>query len=102
MDIDRLNNLSKIYKDQLDLIARLDKVLDEFIDKKDNYRRLIKYYYSEDFIKEMDESNREDLDSSVDQTILSEDAIYDLMTEHYDLTLKLLNTANDIFQDRDI
>lgn len=102
MNIKKLEKLTRIYKEQLKLIENLDKAIDEYRDHLSFYKELKSYYYSEEFFKDLDDSNRGDIDDFVDQTILSEDAIYDLISDNYELVLKLLDTTNQIFQDRDI
>lgn len=100
MDYKYLNELNQIYEDHSKLIEELKKALDAFNDHQDSYRRLVSYYYSEDFTKDMDASNRGEIGDDIKQAILTEDAIYDLMGDNYYTGLALLEIANDVLQER--
>ncbi|ACV29020.1 Uncharacterised protein [Anaerococcus prevotii] len=100
MDYNYLNELNEIYEDHEKLMENLKKALEEFVDHQDKYKRLVTYYYSEDFTKDMDASNRGEIGDDINQAVLSEDAIYDLMGENYYTGLALLETANDLIQDK--
>ena len=91
MDYNYLNELNEIYEDHEKIMENLKKALEEFVDT---------YYYSEDFAKDMDASNRGEIGDDINQAILTEDAIYDLMGENYYTGLALLDTANDVIQDK--
>lgn len=100
MDYQYLNELNEIYDKHSKLIEDLKKALYAFNDNQDSYRRLVNYYYSEDFTKDMDASNRGEIATDINQAILTEDAIYDLMGDNYYTGLALLEVANDLLQEK--
>ncbi|MDO5026422.1 MAG: DUF4298 domain-containing protein [Tissierellia bacterium] len=102
MQKDKLEKLTKIYNNHNNTIDDLLLSLKAYKKSYKSYKELISYYYSEDFYQDMVDSNEGKIDKSIDQTILSEDAIYDLLAKNIDISLELLATANSILQDRDI
>lgn len=100
MDYTYLNELNDIFNDHKKVIEELRKALNSFEDHQEKYKKLVNYYYSENFPKDMDASNRGEIGEDVNQAILSEDAIYDLMGDNYYMGLALLEAANDTIQDR--
>lgn len=100
MDYTYLNNLNKIYENHKKVIDELKISLQKFEDHQEEYKKLVTYYYSDNFTKDMDSSNRGEIGDEINQSILTEDAIYDLMGENYYTGLVLLDIANDIIQDK--
>lgn len=100
MDYDHLKNYNLAYKNHKDIIDRLNKLLDEFEVERKDFEKLIDYYYSDEFRKDFDDSNNYKIDKDIDQTILTEDAIYDLMGDDYNLSLRLLDLANKMIQNK--
>ena len=80
------------------LIEKINTILDELEENREDYDKLVEYYYSEQFRKDYDDSNEGKIDSSINQGILTEDAIYDLMGDDYYLALRFLDLANKMIQ----
>ena len=100
MDYTYLNELNDIYDNHKKVIEDLKKSLEVFEDHQGEYKRLVTYYYSDQFTKDMDASNRGEMGDDINQAVLSEDAIYDLMGDNYYTGLALLEAANDVLQDK--
>lgn len=100
MDFTYLNELNDIYDNHKKVIEDLKKTLEAFEDHQEEYKKLVSYYYSDQFTKDMDASNRGEIEDDINQAVLSEDAIYDLMGDNYYIGLALLEAANDVLQDR--
>lgn len=100
MDYTYLNELNDIYDNHKKVIEDLKKSLEVFEDHQEEYKRLVTYYYSDQFTKDMDASNIGEIGDDINQAVLSEDAIYDLMGDNYYTGLALLEAANDVLQDK--
>ena len=79
-------------------MVKVNEILDKLENDREDFDKLVEYYYSDQFQKDYDDSNEGKIDSSINQGILTEDAIYDLMGDDYYLALRFLNLANKMIQ----
>ena len=98
MDYNHIVNLTKIYEDHTVLVEDLNKELEKLRSHLKELKKLEEYYYSDDFKKDYDASNRGEIPSDINQGILTEDAIYDLLGDNYFLAKEMLDIANEIIQ----
>lgn len=98
MDYQHIRDLTKIYEDHEKLVENLNKELEKFRAHQDELKKLEEYYYSENFMKDHDASNKGEIPSEINQGILTEDAIYDLLGDNYFAAKEMLDIANDIIQ----
>ena len=92
------------YETLLDRIApvleNLEEALDAFEGIQDDVKELAAYYeddgWREDF--EADEAGK--LPADLKRGVLSEDGIYDVLSGHYALTIRLLDTVSTILKNR--
>ena len=98
MDYNYLKKHTATYEKYGKLIEKINTILDELEENREDYDKLVEYYYSEQFRKDYDDSNEGKIDSSINQGILTEDAIYDLMGDDYYLALRFLDLANKMIQ----
>jgi hypothetical protein len=101
MNYDHIVELTKIYEDHKELTDNLTDALKDFRDHQKELEKLEKYYYSEDFMKDHDASNKGEIPSEINQGILTEDAIYDLLGDNYYMAREMLDLSNYIIQDKD-
>lgn len=101
MDYKYIDEYTKIYEDHKKLIDSLSKELKKFKDHQKELNKLEKYYYSEQFMRDYDASNKGEISDDIIQGILTEDAIYDLLGDNYYIARELLDLANDIIQDKE-
>lgn len=101
MDYKYIDEYTKIYEDHKKLIDSLSKEFKKFKDHQKELNKLEKYYYSEQFMRDYDASNKGEIPDDIIQGILTEDAIYDLLGDNYYIARELLDLANDIIQDKE-
>jgi hypothetical protein len=101
MNYEHIKEYTKIYEDHQKLLEDLSKSLKEFKDHQKDFEKLEEYYYSDDFLKDHDASDRGEISDNINQGILTEDAIYDLLGDNYYMARELLDLANYIIQDKD-
>lgn len=101
MDYKYIDEYTKIYEDHKKLIESLSNELEKFKAHQKDLEKLEKYYYSEQFMKDYDASNKGEISSEIIQGILTEDAIYDLLGDNYFMAKDLLDLANYIIQDKE-
>ena len=102
MDYKYIEDYTKIYEDHKTLIEKMSDSLREFKDHQKELEKLEKYYYSDQFHKDYDASNKGEIKGIDNLGILTEDAIYDLLGDNYYMARELLDLANYIIQDKDI
>ncbi|MBZ2387463.1 DUF4298 domain-containing protein [Anaerococcus murdochii] len=100
MDYNYLKKHTETYENYKDLIEKVNELLDKLENDRKDFNKLVEYYYSDQFKKDYDDSNQGKIDSSINQGILSEDAIYDLMGDDYYLALRFLDLANKMIQQK--
>ena len=100
MDYEYLKKHTETYEKYGELIGKINNILDELEENREDFDKLVEYYYSEQFQKDYDDSNQGKIDSDINQGILIEDAIYDLMGDDYYLALRFLDLANKMIQQK--
>lgn len=100
MNYDYLKKHTETYEKYGELLEKINKILDELEENREDFDKLVEYYYSEQFQKDYDDSNQGKIDSSINQGILTEDSIYDLMGDDYYLALRFLDLANKMIQQK--
>ena len=98
MDYNYLKKHANTYDSYKELLTKINEILDQLENDREDFNKLVEYYYSDQFKKDYDDSNEGKIDSSINQGILSEDAIYDLMGDDYYLALRFLDLANNMIQ----
>lgn len=100
MDYEYLKKHTETYEKYGKLLEKSNNVLDELEENREDFDKLVEYYYSEQFQKDYDDSNQGKINSDINQGILTEDAIYDLMGDDYYLALRFLDLANRMIQQK--
>ena len=98
MDYKYLIKHTETYENYKELLVKVNEILDKLENDREDFDKLVEYYYSDQFQQDYDDSNEGKIDSSINQGILTEDAIYDLMGDDYYLALRFLDLANKMIQ----
>lgn len=71
----------------------------EYIENhQEEYKSLIEYYYSEQRNQDLKDDENNLIPKTLNRGVLSEDAIYNLMTDYYELSVKMLEVATEILK----
>ncbi|MCW6677874.1 DUF4298 domain-containing protein [Anaerococcus sp. NML200574] len=100
MDYKHIEKYTQTYENYKELLGKINEILDQLDKDREDFDKLVEYYYSEQFKKDFDDSNEGKIDPSINQGILTEDAIYDLMGDDYYLALRFLDLANRMIQQK--
>ena len=100
MDYKHIEKYTQTYENYKELLGEINEILDQLDKDREDFDKLVEYYYSEQFKKDFDDSNEGKIDPSINQGILTEDAIYDLMGDDYYLALRFLDLANRMIQQK--
>ena len=92
------------YESLLDRIApvleNLEEALDAFEGIQEDVKELAAYYEDDDWREDFEADEAGKLPADLKRGVLSEDGIYDVLSDHYALTVRLLDTVSAILKNR--
>ena len=92
------------YESLLDRIApvleNLEEALDAFDGIQEDVNELSAYYESDEWRDDFEADDAGKLPADLKRGVLSEDGIYDVLSDHYALTVRLLDTVSAILKNR--
>jgi len=94
--IERIRQMEKYLDKSSQSIRNLTNALENYLQTKEMLCKLTQYYESADWIVDLDADREGKFPDDLKRGVLSEDAIFDLLTENSELMRKLRETA-DIF-----
>ena len=95
---ERIDKMEKILSNSSKLLEELEVILDKLEKDSKNYDELIKYYYSNNWIKDKEDFEK-DLISDVESAhVLTKDGIYDMMTSSSGTAIHMLELATKILK----
>ena len=98
--IERIQYYEALLDKVAPVLGNLEEALDAFDGIQEDVKELAAYYdddaWREDF--EDDEAGR--LPKDLKRGVLSEDGLYDVLSAHYSLTIRLLDTVSAILKNR--
>ncbi len=97
---EHITRMEHILNTHTEKIAALNEMLDFIEAHRADYRALIEYYYSDQRNQDLADDEKGLIPESLHRGVLSEDSICDLMTDSYEIGLRMLETAHDIFKNR--
>ena len=98
--IERIQHFEMLLDRVAPVLENLVEALDAFDGIQEDVQELSGYYESDEWREdfEADEAGRLPLD--LKRGVLSEDGIYDVLSNHYALTVRLLDTVSTILKNR--
>ena len=67
---------------------------------RSDYIQLRDYYTGQDFFDDLEYSNSPEFPENIACGVLSEDAVYDLMGEHFEKAINLLDLSSSMLKER--
>ena len=92
-----ITEMEKIMDDHFEKIKELRELLDYLDDNMDRYNNLIEYYYSEQRQQDL-KDDEAGLMGNLKRGVLSEDSIYDLISDYYECSVKMLELSTKYFK----
>jgi antirestriction protein len=96
---EHISKMETILDDHQALIDQLEALLKAFSEHQKEYRQLADYYSSQQFLTDFDEANSPDFPKDIKCGVLSEDAVFNLLTENHQIALQMLEIALNILKD---
>lgn len=97
-DINKIKEMEEILNKNSKAVKDFRKALEKFKESQKDYRKLSAYYSSEEYMRDLDESNKGKIDPKISQGIFSEDLVYDLLGDNYYLAVDMLELATEIIK----
>ena len=87
--VERVSRMESYLDESGAAIAELTAALEKYESVQDKYYELEEYYGSEDWMADFDADRAGELPADLKRGVLSEDAVYDLITDHIELMKRL-------------
>lgn len=101
MTEDRIKNIQakeEILNKLEAILNNAEEVLQKWNEVQPDFKELIDYYYSEQWRKDHEASNRGEIPMGIPHGVLTEDAIYDTLSRQRDLAIDYLKTITTILE----
>ncbi len=98
--IERISHFEQLLDTVTPVLKDLETALDRFDGIQEAVQELSAYYGSESWHADLAEDEAGNLPVDLKRGVLSEDGIYDVLSDHYALTVRLLDTVSAILKNR--
>ena len=98
--LERIQEMEEHLNQYAQTLAAAQSALAKLEASQMNYIQLRDYYTSQVFFDDLEFSNRPDFPENVACGVLSEDAVYDLMGEHFETAINLLDLSSSMLKER--
>lgn len=87
--IERIEKMERYLKDSEQAVRTLSDALEQYEAAQAGLKKLSDYYGSTLWMKDYEADEAGELPAELKRGVLSEDAVYDLLTEHHELVLRM-------------
>ncbi len=98
--IERIQHYEALLDRIAPVLENLEEALDAFEGIQDDVKELSAYYEDDDWREDFEADEAGKLPADLKRGVLSEDGIYDVLSDHYALTVRLLDTVSAILKNR--
>ena len=98
--IERIQHYEMLLDRVAPVLGNLEEALDAFDGIQDDVKELAAYYEDDDWREDFEADEAGKLPADLKRGVLSEDGIYDVLSDHYALTVRLLDTVSTILKNR--
>ena len=100
--IERIQHMEAVLDEVTDGIAQLDTALNHYRDLHPKILELAAYYGSTDWHQDLDDDRAGKLPEDLKRGVLSEDGVYDTLTDHRDILREMLSLVSAFIRSGDI
>ena len=98
--IERIQHFETLLDRITPVLENLEEALDAFEGIQEDVKELAAYYEDDDWREDFEADEAGKLPAVLKRGVLSEDGIYDVLSGHYALTIRLLDTVSTILKNR--
>lgn len=88
-----ITKMENIMVQHNETLKELNQLLDSLDAQREDYKKLMDYYYSEQRSQDLDDDSNHLIPENLHRGVLSEDEIYDLIGEYRDTAIRMLEIA---------
>jgi len=92
--IERITYMEQILDEATEAVSSLSEALEKYSAVQDKLQELAAYYSSEQWCQDFDDDSAGKIPSNLKRGVLSEDAVYNLLSDIADLKERLKELAN--------
>ena len=98
--IERILHFESLLDRVAPVLKNLGEALDDFEAVQEDVKELSAYYESDEWRDDFETDEAGKLPADLKRGVLSEDGLYDVLSDHYTLTIRLLDTVSSILKNR--
>ena len=98
--LERIQKMEERLNKYAQVLADAQKALDQLERCQSDYIQLRDYYTGQEVFDDLEYSNSPDFPENIACGVLSEDAVYDLMGEHFETAISLLDLSSSMLKER--
>ena len=98
--IERIQRMESYVNDYAKTLEETKKAVDRLKEHQESYIQLRDYYSSQVYFDDLELSHQADFPADLPCGVLSEDAVYDLLDEHFQMGVELLEIATKMIKER--
>ena len=98
--IERIQYFESLLDKVAPVLENLEEALDAFDGIQEDVKELAAYYDDEDWREDFEADEAGKLPADLKRGVLSEDGLYDILSSHYGLTVRMLDTVSSILKNR--
>lgn len=91
--IERIEQMERSLDVSAEAVRKLSEALDAYEQAEKALQKLCTYYGSTLWMKDYEDDEKGKLPNDVKRGVLSEDAVYDLLTEHREVVLRMMRVS---------
>ena len=93
--IERIEQMEKYLDESAAALKDMTHALDAFEASRKAYRKLVDYYGSTQWMRDYEADEAGKLPADLKRGVLSEDAVYDLITDNHELIVRMMRMLTD-------
>ena len=98
--LERIQKMEEHLNKYAQVLADAQKALEQLEQSQTEYIQLRDYYTGQGFFDDLEYSNSPEFPENIACGVLSEDAVYDLMGEHFETAISLLDLSSSMLKER--
>ena len=98
--LERIQKMEGHLNKYAQVLADAQKALEQLEQSQTEYIQLRDYYTGQNFFDDLEYSNSPEFPENIACGVLSEDAVYDLMGEHFETAINLLDLSSSMLKER--
>ena len=87
--IDRIMEMERCLDASEETLKKLEEALDSYENNQKTLKKLIDYYGSSLWMNDFEDDENGKLPKDLKRGVLSEDSVYDLITKHHEIVLRM-------------